>query len=468
MKQNKLYERLPIFLKEFLLNLYACSLHRKRFGKHYKENLKFLRDSQWWNREQYELFQMKRLKEILLASSKHVPFYKERFSEQEIENIFEHSKTVREVLSFFPIVEKTTLKENIEAFTSDDPTLKTVGYSSTSGTTGMPLKVPVDQFTEQISQAYLRRFYDWMGLPEKFRSIRFSGNVIVSGNQIRPPFWVENKIRNQLFMSTYHISETTMPFYIQKIEDYKPSLLDGYPSAIGFIANYIRRNGIKLSFFPKAVATTAETLEDHVRADIETAFNCKVFNQYGSAEGAPLITECPEGSLHINPETGIIEFMNAEGNNAQAGEIAEMVITSFRNRKLPLIRYRIGDIAVLSKNQNECACGRKMPCVDRILGRMDDILYTPDGKIIGMVNYRIFESAQHVLKSQVVQKDRNRYLIKVIKDREYSKNDEENIFNRARLVFGENAHIEFEYLADIPLSANGKYKCVVNEWKTSK
>jgi phenylacetate-CoA ligase len=464
MKRNKIFERMPLFLREWMLNRYAKSLNRERFSDCYRDTLQFLRKSQWWNSEEFQFYQLSRLRELAVEVCEYVPFYRSLHSPSEMEDIGRKAQTPQELLSVFPVIEKSMLRENIDNLTSTDPKLKTVSYATTSGTTGMPLRVPSDQFAPQISQAFLRRFYDWMDLPDQFRSIRFSGNVIVPRETTHPPFWLENKERSQLFMSTYHISDSTIPHYLEKIQSYQPLLIDGYPSAIGFIAKYILQNNLRMGFHPKAIATTAETLDDHTRREIEEAFGCKVFNQYASSEGAPLITECAHGTLHENPESGILEYVNMQGVHAGPGEIGKMIVTSFRNMKVPLIRYRIGDTVLLPEGKKSCLCGRQMSSVEKITGRIDDILFTVDGYAVGIACGRLFANAKNIRKGQVVQRGVDEYQIKIVKGSDFSANDEKSIFDRAKLTFGKEARIIFEYLDEIPFSANGKYKRSINEY----
>src|SRR5690606_25639518 len=111
--------------------------------------------------------------------------------------------------------------------------------------------------------------------------------------------------------------------------------------------------------------------------------NCKVYNQYASSEGSPFITECTEGHLHINEDSGIFEFLNNKNNPAQPGEIARMVVTSFRNWKTPLLRYDIEDNVLIPLTQITCKCGCKMYYIEKIIGREDDILWTEEKGYVG-------------------------------------------------------------------------------------
>ena len=232
---------------------------------------------------------------------------------------------------------------------------------------------------------YGEEYYNWMGLPEKFHSVRLSGRIIVEPNATKPPFWVYNAAQKQLFMSTYHMTDDNLTQYINKLNQYKPIFLDGYPSALYILAGFIVRNNIKLSFKPKAISTTAETLFDYQREVIEKAFSCKVYNQYASSEGAPWIVECNKGNYHLWTDTGCFEFINKKPIDEKIS-IAELVVTSFQAMKTPLIRYRIGDFVTIYENKTECSCGSQFPIIKSIIGRQDDILYTLEKGYVGRLD----------------------------------------------------------------------------------
>src|SRR5690606_962092 len=97
-------------------------------------------------------------------------------------------------------------------------------------------------------------------------------------------------------------------------------------------------------------------------------------------EGAPPITECRAGRMHLNTDTGFFEFHPVPGNNL----VKELIVTSFRNLKLPLVRYRVGDTVRMNVGTDQpCRCGSSFPTVASIEGRLDDLLYSSERGAIG-------------------------------------------------------------------------------------
>lgn len=422
----------------------------------------FLRESQWWDEEKYYCYQLEKLKELLIEAIKFTQYYAEKFNSMGLSvTDIVNAKTIEELLHPIPFLEKETLRCFTDKFISKNPKRKTWDIVSTSGTTGSPLRVYFDKEGLQLSFAFWRRFHDWLGLPESFRQVRFSGRQLFAPEKKHPPFWLYNPFNRQLFMSTYHISQETLKYYVKKIEEFRPALLDGYPSALYILGKYIIDHDIRLSFKPTAVATTAETLYDFQKETIQQAFQCKVYNQYASSEGAPWISECEYGSLHINPESGIFEFLSSDGKPAGPGDIAEVIVTSFCNYKVPLIRYRIGDYVELPEKPIQCQCGRKMPIVKNILGREDDIIVTPDGRLIGIMSHHILRDARNIKKAQIIQHSQRHFEIKIVKSEGYSKMDEKFIKENFYACVGKNIEIVFNYVDEIPLGSSGKFRSVI-------
>ena len=177
-------------------------------------------------------------------------------------------------------------------------------------------------------------------------------------------------IKTRLYNS-YNISKTTIKDYVESLNKYKPKLVEGYPSALFQLCKYILLFDLKIDFIPKAISCTAETLRIDQRQLIQEVFNCKVYNQYASSEGAPFITECKNGKYHLLLYTGLIHNVR---------DVEGVAVTSFRNSIIPLINYFIGDIITFKDkflfNNEKCDCGTLMPIISNIQGRLEDTIQT--------------------------------------------------------------------------------------------
>ena len=170
----------------------------------------------------------------------------------------------------------------------------------------------------------------------KMKRATFNGQHIIPPNQKKKIFWRYNRACKQMIYSSFYINEENIPYYIKSLNKFKPNSIDGFFTCIVDIAQYMERHNIKFEFKPIAVFPTSETLTEHGRELIERVFECKVYDQYASSEGAPFVTECKHQKLHVELASGVFETVDEKTN--------EIVVTSFTTHGTPLIRYAIGDL----------------------------------------------------------------------------------------------------------------------------
>lgn len=464
--KDKIYRVAPYFAKVLLLNAMAALNYKERYTNQYKEYLSLYKKLWSQNRSSILDFQKSELISLLKECYSYSPYYEKGFKKNHIQ-LDEIMEDPYAVLDKMPILSKMERKSHVDAIVNLNPERKVSEIGYTSGTSGSPTKNILDAESVAKGFALWSRFHNTIGIDLGSKSVRFSGRLIVDPLRKKPPFWIYNGIEKQLFMSSYHLADSNLESYINKLNKFKPEFLDGYPSAIYVIARFINQRKIKLSYKPKAIATTAETLYDYQRAEIEEAFDCKVYNQYASSEGSPFITECIEGKLHINEDSGIFEFLNENNEPALPGEIGRMVVTSFRNLKTPLIRYDIEDTVLLPNSIDKCTCGCKMPYVEKIIGREDDVLWTEEKGYIGRMD-TAYKGLEGIVKSQLVQENKSLLIVKNIVDSNYTPQMNSKFIQNLKDRVGSKVEIKIEIVDDIPLGPNGKFDAVKRQFSINE
>lgn len=128
----------------------------------------------------------------------------------------------------------------------------------------------------------------------------------------------------------------------------------------------------------EAVINNGELLTSCMRNLIEEVFNAEVFSVYETAEVGQIAFECPEGGYHVNEDLVCVELLDEKGEEVEAGERGSVVVTGLVNRAMPLVRYRIGDIAV--KGEGGCSCGTNFRRLERVEGREKDVVVNDSGE----------------------------------------------------------------------------------------
>ncbi len=288
----------------------------------------------------------------------------------------------------------------------------------------------------------------------------FTGNKIVPADQSGGPYGRYDRANNRLLLSSYHLGEETVDAYLDEIEEFEPDFIDGYPSSIRYCAQRAIETDRDVEI--SACFPTAEMLREDDRSIIEDGLSTKVYNQYGSTESAAIVTECSSGHMHVNPEIGIIEVLDEDGNTVSEGEVGEIVLTALNNRAMPLIRYRIGDMARGPPKYEECDCGREMPIIDEIIGRQDEVVVTEDGRRVPMLSYNVFKYTENISESRIVQESVDEFVLQIVPDDGYTDEQAEIAIKKLKDRVGEDIQVEVETLESIPRTDAGKFRAVIS------
>jgi phenylacetate-CoA ligase len=210
------------------------------------------------------------------------------------------------------------------------------------------------------------------------------------------------------------IDSAAVAAFVEGWNRIRPALLLGYVGAVIEVARAIERSGRKLPP-PKAVGTTAAPISPAQKQYLGEIFGAPVYDTYQCMEVPMLAGECParEG-LHVFADSRLVEILDAAGRPAGSGETGSVVITDFRNRVFPFIRYRLGDRA--RWKQGACACGISFPQLEPVRGRSTDSLRFPSGLVVsgdGILEifddapdavrfFQIWQAADHSLRLRCV------------------------------------------------------------------
>jgi phenylacetate-CoA ligase len=129
------------------------------------------------------------------------------------------------------------------------------------------------------------------------------------------------------------------------------------------------------------IISIGTVLTDDIRKVCKMAFGVEPIDQYGAQETGLLACECPWcGRLHVNAETVLVEILDSDGKPCPPGEAGRVIVTSFYNYAMPLIRYEIGDFAAAAHEQPKCST--RLPALEKIMGRYRNAFTLRNGRTI--------------------------------------------------------------------------------------
>lgn len=406
------------------------------------------------NREDILAYQEAKLKEVLEFATEKIPAY------QFLRSVVSRYKSF-DALNEFPLIEKTTLQENMEQYLPRD-FARIPHYSiTTGGTSGQQLEFYVDSNSQLVENAFQHRLWKRVGYSPSYRRATFRG--VSFSNLKLGEYWQENPVYNEIQFSPFHMSEINLDKYVNKIRDYHPQFLYGYPSAIDMLAEFVLRNDLK-SEMPKikAALLISEGVNVDQRRRIEQAFTTRVFSFYGHSERVVMAGECEVNSTyHHFPDYGYLEIIDKDGNSCKrAGQRGEIIGTGFLNRSLPLIRYRTGDYA--TRNEYDCDCGR---CWDRFSDveghRNLDMLVGVNGAKISTTALNMHGPMfRKVIRYQYSQRVKGKFELRLMVSPDFSEEDKQILYKAYIEKIGSELSLTIKIVEDIPLTTRGKIKLV--------
>lgn len=425
----------------------------KNFIKLYNEFQK----NQWKNLDELVIKQENQLKSIINFSYYHVPFYKKLLDKLDIGP--NEIKTIDD-LRFIPILTKKIIKENWSDFIPNNINKIKNMEVSTGGTTGVPLRYRIskNQRTRLLVTFYTGLGFAGYKLSDKI--LYFGGTSIGVGKEYNFFKALQNYSRNIIGLSAYDLDNNKLSMYVNRINLEKPVFIRSFPSAIYFLAKWIKNNNIKI-IYPKGIFTTSEKLYHDMRLLIENVFQCKVFDNYGLHDGALSAYECSHHhGMHIFTENSIFEVIS--NNKRLSDGEGKAIATSLYNNAFPFIRYDTGDIVKITDKL--CTCGRKTNLITEIISRSVDFFITPDNRYIhGWFFYLLmYSNSVGIDKYQIVQKDYHLININLIVNNDFKIETSLNIIKSIKEKEN-NWNVVINYVDSIEPTKAGKYKFIINE-----
>lgn len=449
---EKIYAYLPRPAQDMAASAFGLYRHWLRFGPGYKGYLQGYRERETWSAEQLAACQTERLKTLLTLAADHVPYYRRTWTPDQ-------QRAARTgCLSELPLLPKDPIRANHSDFARDDLRPRPRFTFHTSGSSGTPIATLWTTDEVRDSRALREaRSANWAGTSFREGRATFSGRIVVPDPNSKGPFHRFNKVENQVYFSAFHLSPANAPQYVEALRRHKTQWLTGYAVSYYLLARFILDQGLKVPPL-KGIITTSEKVTPEMRKVMEQAYGCKVFEEYSTVENAVFVSECEHGSLHLSNDAGVMEILRPDGSPCEPGEAGEVVTTSFVRAYQPFIRYRLGDMAAWATEP--CTCGRNLPVVQEIVGRIEDVVIGPDGR--EMVRFHgIFVDQPRIVEGQIIQEALDRIRVKVVPTEGFDAEDEANVIGRIRQRLGD-VQVTVETVAEIPRTKAGKFKAVVS------
>jgi len=430
---------------EPLCSLYSRSPMRgywKELEKTQYQPLDMLLERQW-----------NRLRSLLSFSYTNNAFYRKRFDDAGLSP--QDIRSAKDIMRL-PILTKKEIREHTEDMISQGYLLDRLMKVKTGGSSGKALELYLTEECSELRNACARRHDRWTGWEV--------GEPIggVWGNPVLP-FSLKDKLKELLlgqhiYLDTMNVTDQAVLDFARQWIKIRPTLLFGHAHSLFVLAECVRRLEIK-DINPKGILSTSMMLMPHERKTIESVFGIKVTDRYGCEEVSLIASECEKHEgMHQNIEHLFIEFVKGDGTIVAPGEPGRIIVTDLMNKAMPLIRYDVEDVGVSS--DKKCSCGRGLPLMEHVTGRVADFLIKKDGSRVAGVSLieNTLTEIPGIDQMQIVQELIDSLVIRVVPGSDFRESTRTDLSAYFKNLFGDTVAIEIQIASAIQPEESGKYR----------
>jgi phenylacetate-CoA ligase len=335
-----------------------------------------LMESQYWPIERLRDYQREQLEHLLRHARANSPFYESR-----LDAVFGSDGSLNfERWREIPILKRDDLALHREAMLAANvpPHHGEARDYVTSGSSGVPVSIRANGIATLAGRAAELRVFDW-------HSIDYSAILCTIVNEPGVASWPEGRRRGPWGPSWAYGSSAGRGVEIGFFETY-PHILDfikrseaSYLITGATVAHALALEAerLKSGIVLDRVMTYGSDPTDAGRQAYRSAFGAGVLQRYSSKEANGIAHNCSTGDhYHIHAENIFVEVLDEAGEPCGPGETGTVVVTPFLSTHQPIIRYELGDLATIGTT---CACGRTLPVLSEIAGRVSHVFRFPDG-----------------------------------------------------------------------------------------
>jgi phenylacetate-CoA ligase len=419
-------------------------------GGEYRRWLRFLKDAEGWPRERIEHWQMERLRAVIRHAVRHTAGYRELYRKAGV--CAEDLRSPAD-LRRLPMVTKQMLQDDLAAFTAPTPG---ASYATTGGSTGIPFGFYDTRTDDRRESAFMHAGWRRAGWDSRMPTAVLRGAFIGSRDRI----WQYDRLWNTLLLTPYYLTPQTLPTYVEVLARHRIEVLHAYPSSFLLLCDLLAESGLRLHAAPRVAMLGSENLYDWQLARYAAVLpETRVFSWYGHAEMAVMAPWCERSRrFHVWPFHGMAEILDERGAPVGEGAEGEIVGTSLHVRATPFIRYRTMDTAV--RGPESCPdCGRPFPTLERVTGRLQEVIVTGTGRYISMtaVNFhdRIFDRLRQF---QFLQETPGHLVFRYVPKALLTAAEESAIREGLMKKLGDDVGLQLRQTDRIELTARGKLR----------
>ncbi len=418
-----------------------------------------LGESQHWPLEQLRAGQQRQLLHLLRSAAKNVPWYGRVAWPRDI-----LAAAGTDPLRFWdqwqaiPLLTKVQLREHgalLNARSLPAAHLP-LGSTRTSGSVGIPVEVKTTTVSRLAWSALTVREHQWRerDFSKRLGIIRSGKKQDNAPGGVDTPSWgppVADLHRTGA-ASVIHIG-LPVPRLIEWLQRFNPHYLLTYPSLAAELFDRLGAAGGPPAL--EEVRLMSEPVDASLEERLREAWQVRIADVYSANEVGNIAFRCRQDRLHVQSEAILVEILDDTGRACAPGETGRVIVTALHNIATPLIRYEIGDYATVG---GPCTCGRAHPVIEQVLGRVRNLVRTPDGRSFWPTALLKIRAVTAIRQFQYVQTALDRIELRVVLDRDLTAVETDELRAIVRRLLAYPFHVEVRPVAAIERGPGGKFE----------
>jgi phenylacetate-CoA ligase len=437
--------------RNILLTLYWKYIKHLKVLDYYKE----LQAHQWNTLKKNRNLQRIKLFKLIQYASQNIPYYQRVIQEHQISF---SEDTIFTDLKKFPLLTKEIIRNHFDQlYKFRDRTY----YRNTSGgSTGELVIFYQDSNYFAWSTAAKIFFDEWAGRKIGEPTVKLWGSLrdVLRGGQGFTGY-LRQQLSGVTILISSRMTDQDKYQYVKRINQIKPCLILAFPNSIDELARFIKEHHLAV-YSPLTIMTSGSVLFPEVRARIKEVFHSIIFDRYGSREVGDIACNCAKSEgLHLVPDIHYLEIVDDKGEEVKQEEAGNIIVTLLTNYTMPLIRYKIGDMGILS--ERNCQCGRESPLLEKVVGRINSRFKNKFGDYINTWFNSLFYFQDNIKQYQVIQETTDLILINLVLINKDKLKDMDKFFeeNNQKIckIMGHQITVKYNIVDEIQPSPSGKY-----------
>jgi len=339
---------------------------------------------------------------------------------RDFRGLLDRHRDSRDVLRHLPVTDKLDIKRDPERYLSRAMPESSRLEMFTGGSTRNPMRFYVQKHVTRAKEsAFIGDFRSRAGAGPRDLMLALRGRTVASAAQSGGRVWMREPIKRQLVLSSDHLEKRYMPAYAEALALHRPAFIEAFPSALFPLARWLAANPLpEFTRGVKGVMLYSENVHDFQMEKFREVFACPILSHYGHSERVLMAASMPGDERYFFwPQYGRFELLDAADQPVtQPGKPGFVVGTSFDNKVMPFVRYRTGDVAMLSDRGHPDLPG--YPACERIAGRMQEFIVCRDERLVSITTIGVahFPELAQVEAIQYEQDRPGKLVLKVVAD----------------------------------------------------